>query len=95
MQLRSLGASSAEIVTTLLWDGRYLLITAVLAGFGRAIAELEVLVLSSLVWCSTQAKVRVALGATCDGNAVVRNANVLQMMAILIFTRSCVTVVSP
>jgi len=38
-QLHSLGASSAEIVTTLLWDGRYRLITAVLAGFGRAIAE--------------------------------------------------------
>ena len=38
-QLLSLGASSAEIVTTLLWDGRYRLITAVLAGFGRAIAE--------------------------------------------------------
>ena len=29
-QLRSLGASSAEMVTTLLWDGRYRLITAVL-----------------------------------------------------------------
>jgi len=38
-QLRSLGASSVEMVTTLLWDGRYRLITAVLAGFGRAIAE--------------------------------------------------------
>src|SRR6476619_8373094 len=38
-QLRSLGASPAEMVTTLLWDGRYRLITAVLAGFGRAIAE--------------------------------------------------------
>src|SRR6476660_1131228 len=38
-QLRSLGASSAEVVTTLLWGGRYRLITAVLAGFGRAIAE--------------------------------------------------------
>ena len=38
-QLLSLGASSAEVVTTLLWDGRYRLITAVLAGFGRAIAE--------------------------------------------------------
>ena len=38
-QLCSLGASSAEVVTTLLWDGRYRLITAVLAGFGRAIAE--------------------------------------------------------
>jgi tungstate transport system permease protein len=38
-QLRSLGASSSAIVVTLLWDGRYRLITAVLAGFGRAIAE--------------------------------------------------------
>ena len=38
-QLRSLGASSAAIVATLLWDGRYRLVTAVLAGFGRAIAE--------------------------------------------------------
>ena len=38
-QLRSLGASSTAIVGTLLWDGRYRLITAVLAGFGRAIAE--------------------------------------------------------
>ncbi|MGE5259368.1 MAG: ABC transporter permease [Actinomycetota bacterium] len=38
-QLRSLGASSSAIVVTLLWDGRYRLITAALAGFGRAIAE--------------------------------------------------------
>lgn len=38
-QLRSLGASSNAIIITLLWDGRYRLITAVLAGFGRAIAE--------------------------------------------------------
>jgi tungstate transport system permease protein len=38
-QLRSLGASSGAIVATLLWDGRYRLVTAVLAGFGRAIAE--------------------------------------------------------
>jgi tungstate transport system permease protein len=38
-QLRSLGASSSSIVATLLWDGRYRLTTAVLAGFGRAIAE--------------------------------------------------------
>jgi tungstate transport system permease protein len=36
-QLRSLGASPTAIIVTLLWDGRYRLITAVLAGFGRAI----------------------------------------------------------
>ena len=38
-QLHSLGASSAATVQTLLWDGRYRLVTAVLAGVGRAIAE--------------------------------------------------------
>lgn len=38
-QLRSLGASRAQAVPTLLWDGRFSLITAVLAGFGRASAE--------------------------------------------------------
>lgn len=38
-QLRSLGALPRQIVVTLLWEGRRNLITAVLAGFGRAIAE--------------------------------------------------------
>lgn len=37
--LRSLNASRRDIMTTLLWDGRFSLVTAVLAGFGRAIAE--------------------------------------------------------
>ncbi|MFQ5768275.1 MAG: ABC transporter permease [Acidobacteriota bacterium] len=38
-QLRSLGAGPARAIWTLLWDGRFSLVTAVLAGFGRAIAE--------------------------------------------------------
>ena len=38
-QLRSLGATPGGAVWTLLWDGRYSLVTAVLAGFGRASAE--------------------------------------------------------
>jgi len=38
-QLRSLGADPAKALPTLLWDGRFALITAVLAGFGRASAE--------------------------------------------------------
>ena len=38
-QLRSLGASPGIAVQTLLWEGRFSLLTAVLAGFGRAIAE--------------------------------------------------------
>lgn len=38
-QLRSLGSSPARAALTLLWDCRFSLMTAVLAGFGRAIAE--------------------------------------------------------
>ncbi|MBY0431342.1 MAG: ABC transporter permease, partial [Rhodospirillales bacterium] len=38
-QLRSLGATRARAVRTLLWDGRHSLLTAILAGFGRASAE--------------------------------------------------------
>lgn len=38
-QLRSLGASRPRVVATLLWDGRFSLLTAILAGFGRACAE--------------------------------------------------------
>jgi tungstate transport system permease protein len=38
-QLRSLGASRTRAAATLLWDGRFSLSTAALAGFGRAIAE--------------------------------------------------------
>jgi tungstate transport system permease protein len=37
--LRSLGASRLRAVPTLLWDGRVSLLTGVLAGFGRASAE--------------------------------------------------------
>lgn len=38
-QLRSLGAGPWRAVPTLLWDGRFALLTVLLAGFGRASAE--------------------------------------------------------
>jgi len=38
-QLRSLGAGRTSAAFTLLWDTRFSLLTAVLAGFGRAAAE--------------------------------------------------------
>jgi tungstate transport system permease protein len=38
-QLRSLGASDAQAAVALLWDARFSLVTAVLAGLGRASAE--------------------------------------------------------
>ncbi len=38
-QLASFGASRRQAVPTLLWDGRFALLTVLLAGFGRASAE--------------------------------------------------------
>ncbi len=38
-QMRSLGAGPGRALATLLWDGRFTLLTAVLAGFGRASGE--------------------------------------------------------
>lgn len=37
--LRSLAVSPGQALLALLWDGRFMLVTALLAGFGRAIAE--------------------------------------------------------
>ncbi len=44
-QLRSLGVGRLATVATLLWDGRYILMTAALAGFGRAIAEVGAVII--------------------------------------------------
>ncbi|MCB1310914.1 MAG: ABC transporter permease [Sedimentitalea sp.] len=44
-QLRSLGVSRLASVPTLLWDGRVALLTALLAGFGRAIAEVGAVIM--------------------------------------------------
>ncbi len=43
--LRSLRVSRTEGVMTLLWEGRYSLFTAALAGFGRAIAEVGAVII--------------------------------------------------
>ncbi|WP_164661111.1 ABC transporter permease [Tropicibacter sp. Alg240-R139] len=44
-QLRSLGVSRLSSVPVLLWDGRLALMTALLAGFGRAIAEVGAVII--------------------------------------------------
>lgn len=44
-QLQSFGVSRLQSAGTLLWDGRYSLVTALLAGFGRAIAEVGAVII--------------------------------------------------
>ena len=43
--LRVLGANRFDVVATLLWDGRFSLATALLAGLGRALAEVGAVML--------------------------------------------------
>jgi len=42
---RSLGLSTRQTIAALIWDGRYSLTTAALAGFGRAIAEVGAVII--------------------------------------------------
>jgi tungstate transport system permease protein len=44
-QLRALGVGPWRAICTLLWDGRFSLLTAVLAGFGRASAEVGAVII--------------------------------------------------
>ncbi|MYG51732.1 MAG: ABC transporter permease subunit [Rhodospirillaceae bacterium] len=44
-QLTSLGSSRRRAIPTLLWDGRTAVLTAVLAGFGRAAAEVGAVII--------------------------------------------------
>ena len=44
-QLRSLGATPTAAAATLVWDTRYSLVTVVLAGFGRAAAEVGAVII--------------------------------------------------
>ena len=44
-QLRSLGASPAASALTLIWDTRFSIVTIVLAGFGRAAAEVGAVII--------------------------------------------------
>jgi tungstate transport system permease protein len=43
--LRSLGAGPWQLMATLLWDGRFSLLTGLLAGFGRASAEVGAVII--------------------------------------------------
>jgi tungstate transport system permease protein len=44
-ELNSLGASGLSTIGVLLWDGRFSLLTAVLAGLGRAVAEVGAVII--------------------------------------------------
>ncbi|MGI9265549.1 MAG: ABC transporter permease, partial [Gammaproteobacteria bacterium] len=68
-QLRSLGCTTVQGVGTLLWDGRFRLMTAVLAGFGRAIAEVgAVIIVGGNILHSTRIMTTTIALETSKGN---------------------------
>ncbi len=67
--LRSLGCTRLQSVATLLWDGRYRLLTGVMAGFGRAIAEVgAVLIVGGNIQHSTRVMTTTIALETSKGN---------------------------
>ena len=68
-QLRSLAAGPLQRLLTLLWDGRFSLTTAVLAGFGRAIAEVgAVMIVGGNIAHSTRVMTTAIALETSKGN---------------------------
>lgn len=67
--LQSLGCSSMQKVATLLWDGRFRLFTAIMAGFGRAIAEVgAVIIVGGNIQHSTRVMTTTIALETSKGN---------------------------
>lgn len=68
-QLRSLGVSTGRAVWTLLWDARFSLLTAILAGFGRASAEVgAVLIVGGNIHHATRVMTTAIALETSKGN---------------------------
>ncbi|GHF69534.1 ABC transporter permease [Seohaeicola zhoushanensis] len=89
-QLRSLGISRLASVPTLLWDARLALLTAFLAGFGRAIAEVgAVIMVGGNINHVTRVMTTTIALETSKGNL----ALALALGAILIFIAVTVTAV--
>lgn len=82
-QLRSLGASRLRAVPTLLWDGRVSLLTGVLAGFGRASAEVgAVLIVGGNIAGHTRTMTTAITLETSRGNLGLAVALGLILMAL-------------
>ncbi len=93
-QLRAFGVRRRRLVTTLLWDARYQLLTSLLAGFGRAISEVGAVIIvggninhATRVMTTTIAletskgnlALALALGAVLVGLAILINGGVMAL----------------
>jgi tungstate transport system permease protein len=76
---------------TLLWDGRYSLLTAALAGFGRAIAEVgAVIIVGGNINHVTRVMTTTIALETARGNLALALALGLILVSLAVFVNACV-----
>jgi len=94
-QLRSLGVSRLSSVPTLLWDGRIALLTALLAGFGRAIAEVgAVMIVGGNINHVTRVMTTTIALETSKGNLALALALGAILIALAVSVTALVSVLS-
>ena len=84
-QLVSLGVSPARAAATLLWDGRYGVLTAVLAGLGRAAAEVgAILIVGGNIAGVTRTMTTAIALETSKGDLALAMALVMILIALVL-----------
>lgn len=90
-QLHSLGTGRIGAIGTLLWDGRYTLLTVALAGFGRAIAEVgAVLIVGGNINHVTRVMTTTIALETSRGNLALALALGFVLIAVAMLVNGCV-----
>ncbi len=90
-QLRSLGVEGLRAVATLLWDGRFSLLTVALAGFGRAVAEVgAVIIVGGNINHVTRVMTTTIALETSKGNLGLALALGLILVGLAIVVNACV-----
>ncbi len=95
-QLRSLGSTRLRAVPTLLWDGRHSLVTVILAGFGRALAEVgAVMIVGGNIDHATRVMTTAIALETSKGNLVLALALGLVLLALSLTISGAARMVRP
>ncbi len=90
-QFRSLNVPIGTAVKTLLWDGRYSLLTVALAGFGRAIAEVgAVIIVGGNIDHLTRVMTTAIALETSKGNLALALALGIVLMSIAVLVNAAV-----
>ncbi len=95
-QLRSLGSTPARAAPTLLWDGRHSLVTVILAGFGRALAEVgAVMIVGGNIDHATRVMTTAIALETSKGNLVLALALGVVLLALSLTISGAARMVRP